>query len=282
MKFAALALAVAFAALGPSFTPVEAQTQPKLPANITWRDPDLENTLVVETSKGTIISELYPLAAPIAVQRIKSLTRQKFYDGLEFFRVIKGFMDQTGDPQNSGAGGSMLANIPAEFSFRRGPDVKVTPITSDKPNTAFIGVLPVTGQPNAIMAISADGKAQTSALFCPGVLGIARGGDPDSANSQFFFMRATSAVLNTKYTAFGRVIQGMDAVRSIKAGEPVPQPRDTMSRVRLLADIPIAERPKVQVMDTSTPAFAAYVDTLRVKAGAYFDICDIDTTTPLN
>jgi peptidylprolyl isomerase len=282
MKFAALALATAFAVIGPLTTAVEAQTQPKLPANLTWRDPDPENTLVVETSKGMIISELYPVAAPTSVLRIKTLTRQKFYDGLEFFRVVEGFMDQTGDPQNTGAGGSMLANIPAEFSFRRGPEVKATLIPSDKPNTAFIGLLPVTGQPNAIMAISADGKAQTSGLFCAGVLGVARAGDPDSGNSQFFFMRSTSDALNGKYTAFGRVIQGMDAVRTIKAGEPVPQPRDTMTRVRLLADIPVAERPKIQVMDTTTPAFAAYVDALRVKAGAYFDICDVDTTTPLN
>lgn len=282
MKFAALALAAAFAVVGPTVTPVQAQTQPKLPANITWRALDPANTLVVETNKGTIIAELYPAMAPIAVQRIKTLTQQKFYDGLEFFRVIEGFMDQTGDPQNSGAGGSTLANIPAEFSFRRGPETKVTPIASDKPNTGFIGVMPVTGQPNAIMAISADGKASTNALFCPGVLGVARAGDPDSGNSQFFFMRATSEALTSKYTAFGRVIQGMDAVRTIKAGEPVAPPRDKMTRVRLLADIPEAERPKVQAIDTSTPAFAAYVDGLRVKAGAYFDICDIDTTTPLN
>jgi peptidylprolyl isomerase len=282
MKSAVLLLLAATLAVGPTATSALAQVKaPGLPANLTWRDPDAENTLVVETSRGTIISELYPQVAPISVERIKTLTRQKFFDGLEFFRVIEGFMDQTGDPQNTGEGGSTLADIRAEFSFRRGADVRETVVASDKPNTGFIGILPVTGQSNAMMAISADGKTQTQGLFCTGVLGIARAGDPDSGNSQFFFMRAANEGLNGKYTPFGRVVQGMDAVKSIKAGEPVNPPRDKMIRVRLLADIPAAERPKIKVMDTSTPAFTAYTDGLRAKAGAaYFDVCDVDILTP--
>jgi peptidylprolyl isomerase len=254
---------------------------PPLPANLTWRDPDPDNVLVVETTRGTIISELYPVVAPISVLRIKTLVRQHFYDGLDFFRVVEGFMDQTGDPQNTGEGGSMLPDIKAEFTFRRGADVKETPAASNKPNTGFIGVMPVTGQASAMMALSADGKAETQPLFCEGVLGIARSGDPDSGNSQFYFMRSANEGLNGKYTAFGRVLQGMDAVRSIKAGEPVTPPRDKMTRVRLLSDIPEAERPKIKVMDTTTPAFTAYVNGLRAKAGgSYFDVCDVDTMTP--
>ena len=189
-------------------------------------------------------------------------------------------MDQTGDPKNTGEGGSALADLPGEFSFRRGAETRVAPIASDKPNTGFIGVLPVTGQPNAMMVLSADGKAETQGLFCPGVLGMARATEPDTGNSQFFFMRATTDALNGKYAAFGRVLKGLDLVRAIKVGEPVEPPRDRMVRVRLMADIPAAERPKAQAMDTTTPAFKAYVDQLKAKAGPYFDLCDIDTTAP--
>jgi peptidylprolyl isomerase len=283
MKPAVLLLLAATLAAGPAVAPAIAQTKaPPLPTNLTWLDPDPENILVAETSRGTIISQLYPEVAPISVLRVKTLVRQHFYDGLEFFRVIEGFMDQTGDPLNTGEGGSMLPDIKAEFNFRRGADIKETLVASDKPNTGFIGVMPMTGQPNAMMTISADGKAQTQPLFCEGVLGVARSGDPDSGNSQFFFMRGANEGLNGKYTAFGRVLQGMDAVKSIKAGEPVTPPRDKMTRVRLLADIPAAERPKIKVMDTTTPAFTAYVDGLRAKAGAsYFDLCDVNTMTPL-
>jgi peptidylprolyl isomerase len=282
MKSVVLLLLTATLVVGPAATSALAQVKaPALPANLTWRDPDPENILVVETNRGTIISELYPQVAPISVLRIKTLTRQKLFDGLEFFRVIEGFMDQTGDPLNTGEGGSTLPDVKAEFSFRRGADVQETPVASAKPNTGFIGVMPVNGQSNAMMALSADGKAQTQGLFCAGTLGIARAQDPDSGNSQFFFMRSANEGLNTKYTPFGRVVQGMDAVKSIKTGEPVAPPHDKMIRVRLLADIPMAERPKIKVMDTSTPAFTAYTDGLRTKAGAaYFDVCDVDTMTP--
>lgn len=282
MKSAVLVLAALFVAAGPASAPAQQSTASKLPANLTWLDADPNNTLVVETTKGEIIAELYPQVAPITVERIKTLVKQKFYDGNEFFRVIESFMDQTGDPGNNGNGASMLPNIPPEFTFRRGPEVKETMFPSDKPNTGFIGIMPVSGQSNGMMALSVDGKAETGGLFCPGVLGMARADAPDSGNSQFFFMRNTSDALNGKYTAFGRVIQGMDAVRSIKSGEPVTPPRDKMTSVRLLADIPEAQRPKVKIMDTTTPAFAAYVDSVRTKVGGYFDLCDVDVTTPIS
>jgi len=62
------------------------------------------------------VIELLPNIAPNHVNRIKTLARQKFYDGIFFHRVIDGFMTQTGDPTGTGMGGSTMANIPAEFS----------------------------------------------------------------------------------------------------------------------------------------------------------------------
>ena len=59
---------------------------------------DPENTLVVETSKGTVVIEMRPDLAPNHVAHIKKLVREKFYDGIVFHRVIDGFMAQTGDP----------------------------------------------------------------------------------------------------------------------------------------------------------------------------------------
>jgi len=83
---------------------------------------DPENTLVMELANGKVIIELLPDVAPKHVARIKELTRQGFYDGLTFHRVIDGFMAQTGDPDGDGTGGSGQ-NLPAEFSnvpFERG------------------------------------------------------------------------------------------------------------------------------------------------------------------
>ena len=83
---------------------------------------DPENTLVMEIEHGTIVIELFPDVAPKHVARIKELTRQGFYDGVVFHRVMDGFMAQTGDPTGTGSGGSGQ-NIEAEFStvpFTRG------------------------------------------------------------------------------------------------------------------------------------------------------------------
>src|SRR4030095_10549847 len=75
-----------------------------------------ENTLLVETTKGPVVIELRPDLAPGHVERIKTLARQGFYDGVPFHRVIEGFMAQTGDPTGTGSGGSDLPDLKAEFN----------------------------------------------------------------------------------------------------------------------------------------------------------------------
>jgi cyclophilin family peptidyl-prolyl cis-trans isomerase len=77
---------------------------------------DPENTLVLETTKGKVLIELRPDLAPLHVERIKTLARQGFYDGVPFHRVIAGFMAQTGDPTGTGTGGSDLPDLKAEFT----------------------------------------------------------------------------------------------------------------------------------------------------------------------
>jgi cyclophilin family peptidyl-prolyl cis-trans isomerase len=79
---------------------------------------DPENTLILETSKGTVVIEMRPDLAPGHVTRIKELARQGFYDGLKFHRVIDGFMAQTGCPQGTGTGGSGK-KLKAEFSAEK-------------------------------------------------------------------------------------------------------------------------------------------------------------------
>jgi peptidyl-prolyl cis-trans isomerase B (cyclophilin B) len=75
-----------------------------------------EDTLILETSKGDVVVEMRPDLAPNHVARIKELARQGFYDGVPFHRVIEGFMAQTGDPTGTGAGGSDLPDLKAEFN----------------------------------------------------------------------------------------------------------------------------------------------------------------------
>jgi cyclophilin family peptidyl-prolyl cis-trans isomerase len=79
---------------------------------------DLANTIYMTLPFGRVTIVLRPDLAPKTCTQIKTLTGRGFYNGCEFFRVIAGFMAQTGDPTNTGTGGSDLPNVPAEFTTK--------------------------------------------------------------------------------------------------------------------------------------------------------------------
>jgi peptidylprolyl isomerase len=101
-------------------------------------DPD--NTMLITLKDGVVEVRLRPDLAPKHVAQIKTLVRQKFYDGIVFHRVIAGFMAQTGDPRGNGTGGSSLPNIPAEFTktpFVRGTLGMARSSMPDSANSQF-------------------------------------------------------------------------------------------------------------------------------------------------
>ncbi len=77
---------------------------------------DLENTLILDTTKGKVTIELKPDLAPNHVARIKELAREGFYDGIVFHRVIDGFMAQCGCPDGTGMSGSDKPDLKQEFN----------------------------------------------------------------------------------------------------------------------------------------------------------------------
>ena len=273
-----LLLAAALSATAPV-----AIAKPKAPAAADWRTPDAENVLVIDTSRGRVIVELVPEVAPGHVERLKVLARKGTYDGRTFFRVIDRFMAQTGDPKDTGEGATDLPDLKAEFTFRRaaasGVVVAASPWGTDE---GFLKSLPVVGQGWSWHDMTQDGKVATWGSYCPGVVGMARDDNPDSANSQFFLMRQPYQSLDKRYTAFGRVISGLDAIRAIKTGEPVAAPQDRMDRVRVLADIPAAERPTVRVIDPAGGWFKAEIKRVRKLKGADFSLCDVNIPVEVN
>ena len=96
----------------------------------------MANTLIMNLKNGQVKIELRPDLAPNHVARISELTKDGFYDGIVFHRVIAGFMAQTGDPTGTGTGGSKKPNLKAEFS--REPHVRGTcsMARSGKPDSA--------------------------------------------------------------------------------------------------------------------------------------------------
>jgi peptidylprolyl isomerase len=101
---------------------------------------DPANQVVMTTKDGKIVIQLRPDLAPNHVKQIETLTKQKFYDGIVFHRVIDGFMAQTGDPTGTGTGGSSLPDIKAEFSsepFKRGTVGMARSQDPDSANSQF-------------------------------------------------------------------------------------------------------------------------------------------------
>lgn len=130
---------------------------------------------------GVIQVELDETAAPITVANFLKLVDNKFYDGLTFHRIIKGFMIQGGDPNGNGTGGSD-ESIKGEFASNGVPN----PIKHER-----------------------------------GVISMARAMDPNSASSQFFIMHQNAEHLDGDYAAFGHVISGMEVVDAICDKVPV-------------------------------------------------------------
>ena len=97
---------------------------------------DPENTLFLELKTGRVVIELFPDKAPNHVERIKTLARRGFYDGIVFHRVIDGFMAQTGDPTGTGMGGSDLPDLKAEFNDVKHDRGVLSMARSQNPNSA--------------------------------------------------------------------------------------------------------------------------------------------------
>ncbi|HEY1751294.1 MAG TPA: peptidylprolyl isomerase [Caulobacteraceae bacterium] len=281
----ALAAAVPIAAARPKPPPAAAApATPAPPTAADMRAPDPQDLLVIETNKGRILVELNDLAAPLATARVRQLARQGVYDGRGFFRVIDNFMDQTGDPLDSGVGQSSLPNLQPEFTFKRGQDTPFARVfKTGGVEEGFVGSLPVISQSMDLALITADHKVDAWGTYCPGVLGIARSDDPASGNSQFFLMRTNADsvdygthALDKQYTAFGRVLAGQDVVDAIKTGEPVAQPQDKMISVKVVADMPAASRPQVRVVDgNSAWAKNEILRAMGASTPLDFSVCDV-------
>ena len=147
----------------------------------------MENIMILKLKYGEVQIELYPEKAPNHVKRFIEFADQGKYDNVVFHRVIDGFMAQTGD---------------VKYGNSNSPDFNLSLAGtggSDLPNL----------------------KAEFSEIaHTRGILSAARSSDPDSANSQFFICFDSAPHLDRQYSAFGKVIKGMEFVDMIKKGDP--------------------------------------------------------------
>ena len=184
---------------------------------------DRDNILMLDLSNGKRVAiRLMPDWAPHHVERIKTLARQGFYDGVIFHRVIDGFMAQTGDPTGTGQGGSELPDLKAEFNPM--PHVR-------------------------------------------GTVSMARAQSEDSANSQFFIVFYPRFSLDKKYTNFGRVIAGMDAVDAINRGEPPRNPTRIVQASIASDNKPAPTPAQISAMNAASDPVSITSDDLSAPTG---------------
>jgi peptidylprolyl isomerase len=244
-----------------------------------WRALDPAQTLVIETTKGAIVVEMRPDFAPLAVERVKLLAREGVYDGLLFHRVVDRFVDQTGNPNNKDGGVSRHPDLTPEFTFRMKPSEKAAIVSRSSDGiSGFVGATPFAAASDIEASRNPAAGRLAWGAYCPGVAGMGRQAAETTANSEIFFMREASRRLDRDYTVWGAVVQGLDVVRAMNVGEPPADP-DRMITVRVAADLPAAERPRLEVMDEHGPAFAALTAKVRAAKGADFTVCDIQLPT---
>lgn len=264
----ALVLAVASAAAVASAVAGPADD----PAN--WRKVDPENLLQLTITRQEVLIELRPDFAPAHVEQIRKIARDGNYNLLPFHRVISDFMAQGGEVSAVYQLPEPYPQLKGEFTFRRKPDKK--PVQWIGPGAAgqlgYLDGFVVSGQPDAVADLVADGAVRTYALHCPGVASMARTDDPDSADTQFFLMREANDALDQTYTVWGRALTGLDVIRAIKAGPAEtdgrlsPAAADKLSKAVVVADLPESQRPAVYVQRTDGPLFAETLQRLRTDS----------------
>jgi len=147
---------------------------------------------VLKTTDGEMVVEFWPEVAPKTVANFKKLAREGFYDGTAFHRIMRGFMIQGGDPNTKDPSKESSYGI-------GGPGYSISAEFNDRPHLR-------------------------------GVLSMARSADPNSAGSQFFVCLATASSLDHQYTAFGKVIKGLDVLDKIGATPVGRSPSGEMSK----------------------------------------------------
>ncbi|MDZ4867366.1 MAG: peptidylprolyl isomerase [Alphaproteobacteria bacterium] len=249
----------------------------------TWREVDPDDLVVMDLSYGRVLMELAPDFAPKHAERFRALVRAKFYDGQSFYRVIDGFVAQGGIGEGDDKKAPEWPALKAEFDRPIDDDVTFTKLGS--PDLFANEVGHVDGFP-----VGRDWKeGRMWILHCPGTLAMARDNDPDTGGTEFYVpIGHGPRRLDRNLTAFGRVLDGMQYLQKLNRGDPKVESgviqdaskRDPIVRVQMAADMPKGERPRIQVVDTTSKGFAAFKDQRRNPAPEFYkkvspnlDIC---------
>lgn len=250
-----------------------------------WRRPDPENTLYLDLPAGRVIIELAPRFAPAHVANIKTLVREKFFDGLPVARVQDNFVAQWGDVDKTRQTENALRKLPDEnvIAWNKSlPIVKLPDSDGYAAETGWLDGFPV--------AIERKPSGQAWMAHCYGTLGVGREDWPDTGSGAELYAVIGHAPrqLDRNVVLVGRILRGAEWLASLPRGTGAlgfyekPEQRTPIKAAYMAADLAESARTAIEVLRTDTPLFTRYVESRRnrrddwyiVPAG-HIDVCSI-------
>jgi peptidylprolyl isomerase len=282
--------AVAFLALPLIFASVTASAAGRTMADVLaaskpsdWRPLDPENTLYLDLPTGRVVIELSTEFAPKHAANLRALARAQYFDGLAVVRSQDNYVVQWGGSDSQKPLGDAKKTLPPEFT-RSGAGLKFTALPDPDTYAAQTGF--VAGFPAA--RESAQGSAWL--VHCYGMVGAGRDNDVNSGGGTELYVVIGNAPrpLDRNITLVGRVLQGMDVLSTMPRGRGTmgfyekPEERTPIQQIRVAADVPAAERVKLEVLKTDTQTFADLVESRRNRQDEWYkvpagriDVCNV-------
>ena len=237
-----------------------------------WRALDPDNTLYMDLPTGRVVIELAPSFAPATAANIRALVREKYFDDLFIIRSQDGFVVQWGDPDEENPKPFKAAKtVKAEFTA---PIKSAGSFTRLKDGDVYA---PQVGHVEGFPAARDPASGQTWLVHCPAMIGVARDTGSDTGNGSQLYVVTGHAPrhLDRNITVVGRVVQGMPLLSVQPRGTGAagfyekPEQRMPLKLVRMAADVPEAERSRLEVMRTDSATYQAVVEAQRNRGGPW-------------
>lgn len=250
-----------------------------------WRPLDPANTLYIELDSGRVVIEVAPQFAPQLIANLKTLVREKYFDGSAIMRAQDNFVVQWGgsDDTQPRTLGSAKVKVPAEFD-RAASGLAFTALPDPDtyaPQTGFVGGFPAARDPKS---------ARVWLAHCYGMVGAGRDNESDSGNGSELYAVIGHAPrqLDRNITVIGRVVQGMELLSVMPRGKgdlgfyQTPRERTPIRSVRWAADVPQAQRSQIEILRTDTQTFTDLIEARRNRTDEWYkvpagriDVCNV-------
>jgi peptidylprolyl isomerase len=253
-----------------------------------WRTVDPDRTLYMDFDRGRVIIELAPSFAPNHVENLKTLVKERYFDGLSIIRAQDNYVIQWGDPEEGEGAkplGSAKATVPAEFTRKTTEGVVWTPLPDRDTYAEQVGMA------DGFPAARDPKTGETWLVHCYGTVAVARDTGADSGNgAQLYAVNGHAPRhLDRNMTVIGRVLVGMDILSSMPRGTgslgfyTMEGQRTPIARVRFASELPEAQRIPLEALRTDTDTFARVTELRRNRTDDFFkvpaggiDVCNVN------